>query len=89
MFRLLKRRAILPPRRLLFFSRQSTAVRQMILRRNMFRHLKKTNFCQTKEATEIIYLQHPFVYDQLALCALAMEGTLKVPETAYATVRAR
>ena len=77
MFRPLKRGAILPPRRLLFFSRQSAAVRQMILRRSMSRHLKKTNFCQTKEATEIIHLQHPLVYDQLALCALAMEGTLK------------
>ena len=79
MFRPLKRRAILPPRRLLFFSRQSAAVRQMIVRRSMFRHLKKTNFCQTKEATEITHLQHryPFVNDQLALCALAMEGTLK------------
>ena len=77
MFRPLKRSAILPPRRLVFFSRQSAAVRQMILRRSMFRHLKKTNFCQTKEATEIINLQYPFVYDLLALCALAMEGTLK------------
>ena len=77
MVRPLKRRAILPPRRLLFLSRQSAAVRQMILRRVMFRQLKKTNFCQTKEATEIIHLQHPFVYDQLSLCALAMEGTLK------------
>ena len=36
-----------------------------------------SNFCQTKEVAEIIHLQHPFVYDQLALCALAMEGTLK------------
>ena len=25
------------------------------------------NFCQTKEAAEIIHLQHPFVYDLLAL----------------------
>ena len=77
MFRPLKRRAILPPRRLVFFSRKSAAVRQMILRRSMLRHLKKTNFGQTKEATEIINLQHPFVYDQRPLCALAMEGTLK------------
>ena len=77
MCRPLKRRAILPPGRLLFFSRQSAAVHQMILRRSMFRHLKKTNFCQTKEATEIIHLQHPFVYDQLALGALAIQGTLK------------
>ena len=79
MFRPLKRRAILVPRKLLFFSRQSAAVRQMIVRGSLFRHLKKTNFCQTKEATEITHLQHqyPFVYDQLALCVLAMEGTLK------------
>ena len=77
MFRPLKNGAVLPPRRLLFFSRQSAAVRQMNLRRSIFRHLKKTIFFQTKEATEIIYLQHPFVYGQLALCALAMEGTLK------------
>ena len=36
-----------------------------------------SNFSQTKEAARIIHLQHPFVYGQLALCALAMEGTLK------------
>ena len=36
-----------------------------------------SNFSQTKEAAEIIQIQHPFGYDQLALCALAMEGTLK------------
>ena len=35
------------------------------------------NFSQTKEAVEIIHFQHPFVYDQLDLCALALEGILK------------
>ena len=35
------------------------------------------NFSQIKEAVEITHLQHPFVYDQLDLCALAMKGTLK------------
>ena len=49
---------------------------KVILRRCMFRHLD-SNFSQTKEAVEMVHLQHPFVYDQLALCALAMEGALK------------
>jgi len=43
---------------------------------------KESNFSQVKEVVEILQLQHPLVYDQQDLCALAMEGglkTLKLP----------
>ena len=78
MFRHVKRKAILPPRGLLFFSLQSVAARQSDPK-EMHVHASEedTNFSQAKEAVEIIHFQHPFVYDQLDLLALAMEGILK------------
>ena len=38
---------------------------------------EESNFSQAREAVEIIQLQHPLVYDQYDLRAMAMEGTLK------------
>ena len=38
---------------------------------------EEINFTQAKEAVETIQLQHPLVYDQYDLCAMAMEGNLK------------
>ena len=86
MFRHAKRKANLLPRRLLFFSHQSAAVRQSDPEEMHVQASEEdSNFSQTKEAVDIIHLQHPFVYDQLDLRALAMEGILK--SLKHATVR--
>ena len=58
-----------PPRRLPSFSLAKVPqCAKLILRRCIFRHLKRrAHFSQAKEAVEIIQLQHPLVYDQYDL----------------------
>ena len=61
-----------------FFSRQNAAVRQRDLdEMDIQASEEEINFSRAKEAVETIQLQHPLVYDQYDLCAMAMEGTLK------------
>lgn len=61
-----------------FFSRQSAAVRQSDPdEMDIQASEEEINFTRAKEAVEAIQLQHPLVYDQYNLCAMAMEGTLK------------
>ena len=61
-----------------FFSRQNAAVRQQDPdNMDIQASEEEINFSQAKEAVETIQLQHPLVYDQYDLCAMAMEGTLK------------
>ena len=38
---------------------------------------EEINFSRAKEAVETIQPQHPLVYNQYDLCAMAIEGTLK------------
>ena len=61
-----------------FFSRQSAAVRQSDPdETDIQASEEEINFTQAKEAIQTIQLQHPLVYDQYDLCAMAMEGNLK------------
>ena len=61
-----------------FFSRQSAAARQSVPdEMDIQASQEEINFNQAKDAVQTIQLQHPLVYDQYNLCAMAMEGTLK------------
>ena len=61
-----------------FFSRQNAAARQRDPDEiDIQASEDEINFSRAKEAAETIQLQHPLVYDQYDLCAMAMEGTLK------------
>lgn len=61
-----------------FFSHQSVAVHESDPdEMDVQASEEESNFSWAKEAVEIIQLQHPLVYDQYNLCAMAMEGTLK------------
>ena len=61
-----------------FFSRQNAAVRQRDPdNMDIQASEEEINFSRAKKAVETIHLQHPLVYDQYDLCAMAMEGTLK------------
>ena len=61
-----------------FFSRQSAAVRQSDPDgTDIQASEEEINFTQAREAVQRIQLQHPLVYDQYDLCAMAMEGNLK------------
>ena len=60
------------------FSRQNAAARQRDPDEiDIQTSEEEINFSRAKEAVETIQLQHPLVYDQYDLCAMAMEGTLK------------
>lgn len=62
-----------------FFSRQSAAVRQRDPGElDVQASQEETNFSQAKEAVTNIQLQHPLVYDQYDLCAMALDDTLKL-----------
>ena len=39
---------------------------------------EETNFSQAKEAVEAVQLRHPLVYDQYALCAMAIDDKLRL-----------
>lgn len=61
-----------------FFSRQNAAMRQRDPNEMDIQPSEgEINFSRAKEAVETVQLEHPLVYDQYDLCAMAMEGTLK------------
>ena len=63
------------------FSRQSATLLQRDLDElNVQAAQEETNFNQAKEAVAAIKLDHPFIYDQYNLCAMAVDGTLKLPK---------
>ena len=39
---------------------------------------EESNFNQAKEAVAAIQLDHPLIYDQYNLCAMVVDGTLKL-----------
>ena len=62
-----------------FFSRQSAAVRHKDLDKvDIEAAQEESNFTQAKEAVAAIQLDHPLIYDQYNLCAMAVDGTLKL-----------
>ena len=62
-----------------FFSRQSAVVRQRDSdEMDVLASQEETNFSQAKEAVETVQLQHPLVYDQYDLCAMAIDDRFRL-----------
>lgn len=62
-----------------FFFRQSAAAHHIDLDEvDIQAAQEESNFNQAKEAVAAIQLDHPLMYDQYNLCAMAVDGTLKL-----------